>query len=157
MTIGFTTRSQTVSEGDAPSGVDLFSVIIEVEAERSSERDHTVVLRHLASSSTAIVQSVIFQHEPEFDALFGIQNTEHGPLEERSILQAGEDELPSLLSSVRNDFRPEEEECYSIGIFAADTPGISEVFTCNDRDNIATNFFCVHTICIEDDDGKVDL
>ena len=54
--------------------------------------------------------------------------------------------------TIRNDFFIEEEECFTIGIFNQEVPGGLQ-FTCSDGID-ATNFFCEHTICIEDDDGK---
>ena len=146
MTIGFTSRSQTVSEGDAPPGSDFNRLTIDVATERTSERVHTIVFRHLESRSTAIVQSNFIQHDPLFDALFG--NDDNHPIEERFTLQPGSDVIPSRVTSVRNDFRPEEEECYTICIFTT--------VSCNDDDDMADNFFCLHTICITNDDGRFD-
>ena len=56
MIIGFTSRSQTVSEGDALPGFDFNRLFIDVATERTSERIHTIIFRHLESRSTAIVQ-----------------------------------------------------------------------------------------------------
>ena len=142
MIIGFTTRSQTVSEGDAPPRYDFNSLTIDVATERTSERVHTIIFRHLESASTAIVQSNVIQRDPLFDAIFG--NEDNDPLEESFPLQPGESEIPSRLTEVRNDFRPEDEECYTIGIFTTDGTGAREQF-CNDDGDMADNFFCLHT------------
>ena len=152
MIIGFTSRSQTVSEGDAPPGSDFNRLTIGVGTERTSERFHTIVFRHLESASTAIVQSNVRQRNPLFDALFG--NEDNDPLEERFPLPPGESVIPSLVTSVRNDFRHEDDECYTIGMFTTDQMGGKELFSCNDDDDMADNFFCLHTICITNDDGK---
>ena len=152
MIIGFTTRSQTVSEGDAPPGSDFNRLTIDVATERRSERIHTIVFRHLESASTAIVQSNVIQHDPLFDAVFG--NEDNDPLEERFPLQPGSDVIPSLVTSVRNDFRPEDDECYTIGVICTDIGGGRETFSCNDDDDMADDFFCLHTICITNDDGR---
>ena len=152
MIIGFTTRSQTVSEGDAPPGDDFNFLRIDVVTERTSERVHTIVFRHLKSESTAVVQSNAIQLDPLFDALF--TNEEMDPLEERFVLPTGSDVIPSLVTSVLNDFRPEYDECYTIGIFTLEIGGARELFTCNDDRDMADNFFCLHTICITNDDGR---
>ena len=104
MIIGFTSRSQTVSEGDAPPGSDFNRLTIDVATERTSERNHTIVFRHLESASTAIVQSSIIQRDPLFDAIFGSEDND--ALEERFPLPSGESEIPSRVTSVLNDFRP---------------------------------------------------
>ena len=155
MIIGFTTRSQIVSEGDALEGSDYNRLTIGVATERTSERRHTIVFRHLESRSTAIVESnAVAQLNPLFDALFG--NEDIDPLEERFPLEPGRDVIPSLVTFVRNDFRIEDDECYTIGIFNTGIdsgPGGFELFSCNDEED-ATEYFCDHTICITNDDGS---
>ena len=155
MIIGFTSRSRTVSEGDAPEGSDFNVLRIGVATERTSERRHTIVFRHLESRSTAIVESnAAAQLNPLFDALFG--NEDNDPIEERFPLEPGRDVIPSRATSVRNDFRIEDDECYTIGIFNTDIdsgPGGFELFSCNDEED-ATEYFCDHTICITNDDGS---
>ena len=42
----------------------------------------------------------------------------------------------------------------SIRIFPVDIPGRRELFTCNEDVVGADNYFCEHTICIEDADGR---
>ena len=155
MIIGFTSRSQTVSEGDAPPGSEFNHLRINVATERTSERIHTIVFRHLERASTAIVQSNVIQRDPLFDALFGQEDND--PLEERFPLLPGESEIPSLVTSVRNDFRPEDDECYTIGIIlTTEIMGAREFsFFCNDDEDRADNFFCLHTICITTDDGRL--
>ena len=153
MIIGFTSRSQTVSEGDAPPRTDFNRLTIGVGTERTSERFHTIVFRHLESASTAIVQSNVRQRNPLFDAIFG--NEDNDPIEERFPLQPGESDIPSRITDVLNDFRPEDDECYTIGIFPTDIPGARELFICNDDVDMEDNFFCLHTICITNDDGRL--
>ena len=80
MIIGFASRSQTVSEGDAPPGSDFNVLTIDVATERISEIVYIIIFRHLESESTAIVQSNVIQRAPLFDALFG--NKDNDPLEE---------------------------------------------------------------------------
>ena len=88
MIIGFTSRSQTVSEGAFLLGYDLNRLTIDVATERISERVHTIIFRHLESASTAIVQSSVIQRDPLFDAIFG--NEDNDPLEERFPLPPGD-------------------------------------------------------------------
>ena len=55
--------------------------------------------------------------------------------------------------NIRNDFEPEDEECFSIRIIPVHILGRFELFSCNEDDSDASNYFCETTICIEDDDG----
>ena len=53
---------------------------------------------------------------------------------------------------------PENEECYAIQISPIDIPGLRELFMCDFVDKSSTppmSFFCEHTICIANDDGKL--
>ena len=152
MIIGFTSRSQTVSEGDAPLGSDFNRLMIDVATERTSERIHIIVFRHLESASTAIVQSNVIQRNPLCDAIFG--NEDNDPLEERFPLLPGESDIPSRVTEVLNDFLAEDDECYTIGIFTTDQTGGRKLFDCNDDADMADNYFCLHTICITNDDGR---
>ena len=64
MIIGFTSRSQTVSEGDAPPGSDFNVLTIDVATERTTEIVYTLIFfRYLESASTAIVQSNVIQRD----------------------------------------------------------------------------------------------
>ena len=146
--IGFTQRTQTISEADVPSGQDLLQIIIPVAIERISGRTHTVIFRLIESTSQAIVESPLTIN-PLFDAIFGFRSNPEGPLEVRLSITSGVSEIPSLLVNIRNDFVIEEEECFTIRTIVPD----GSQFTCNSGAG-ATNFFCDHTICIEDDDGK---
>ena len=58
------------------------------------------------------------------------------------------------LVAIRNDFIPEEKECFTIRIIQVDVPGRKELFTCKEDNAGADSYFCDHTICIEDDDGR---
>ena len=134
-----------------PFGSYFNRLTIDVATERTSERIHPILFRHLKGRSTAIVESNIIQRDPLFDAVFA--NEDNDPIEERYSLLPGSDHIPSLITEVRNDFYIEDDECYTIGIFTTNVDGAREVFTCNDDEDIADNFFCLHTICILNDDG----
>ena len=153
MVIGFNERSQTVSEGEIPT-VDIFFILLDVSNIRTAERVHTMTFRYQEASSTAIVEPVIDQINPNFDALFGSRGLPTDPIEETIDLEPGEDTLPPRRVQIRNDFVPEPNECFSIRIFTVDVIGRRELFTCNEDNTGATSFFCEHTVCIIDDDGK---
>ena len=150
--IGFTQRSQTVSEADGQPGLDLFTPI-SIHASRAVDRDYIFVLRVLEDISTAIVEGVNIPLSPFTDALFGIRS-EIGDraIEETRVIPTGDVEpLGGLIfAQIRNEFRIEDQECFTIQIFPEET---SNNFSCNEDAVNATDFFCLHTICIEDDDG----
>ena len=54
---------------------------------------------------------------------------------------------------VLNDIIPEEQQCLTIRISPVNFAGKNklEMFSCNEQ---GPSYFCEHTICIEDDDGK---
>ena len=153
MVIGFTERMQTVSEGLFP-GVDEFSLEINVATLRVSEREHIMLYRVL-SSGTATVVSFAFFDNLDFDARFG--GVQADPIEQEDRLLPGRNSTGPLQTAIRNDFIPEDEECYSIQISPIDIPGLRELFMCDFVDTSSTppiSFFCEHTICIANDDGK---
>ena len=153
MVIGFTERRRTVSEGLVP-GVDEFRLEIDVAALRVSDRVHPMLYRVL-SSGTADVVSFEFRDNLDYDARFGF--VEADPIEQRDRLLPGRNSTGPLRTAIRDDFVPEDEECYSIQISPIDIPGLKELFWCDFVDTSSTppmSFFCEHTICIEDDDGN---
>ena len=155
MIIGFTERIRTVSEGAVP-GVDLFQLQINVSSLRTSEREHPIKFRLQESSTTATVDTVVASSNV-FDATFGSRENPDGPIEEYRDLQPGERTISHLTTAIRNDFIAENEECYTIRIFPVDVPGRRELFSCNEDSVGAESYFCEHTICIQDNDGKSQL
>ena len=147
MVIGFEIRNQTVSESQAPEGMDRFPIRINITSEIKSELHYEVPLRHVDNIGEATLEGL----QPttlEFDALFGAGD----PLEETQILFAGGQRL-QITTFIINDFRSEDRECFSLRVFVTDTPGnLRENFRCNE-DGAGDGFFCLHTICIIDDDG----
>ena len=110
--------------------------------------------RLLESSTNATVETLTAASNM-FDATFGFRVNLDGPIDEYRDLLPGERTIsPLLLTVIGNDFVPEEIECYTIRIFPVDVPGRRELFTCNEDNAGADSYFCEHTICIEDDDGK---
>ena len=152
MIIGFTERAQTVSEGAVP-GVDIFPLQLNVASVRSAEREHPMAFR-LQESSTTLLETFIVTSNTS-DAMFGNRESPDDPIEDLRILYAGERTVfPPLLTTITNDMIPENEECYTIRVFPVDVPGHRELFTCNEDDADTDSYFCAHTVCIEDDDGK---
>ena len=154
MIIGFTQRVRTVSESDVPEGEHLVSIDIDVATLRTAEREHPMVFRLQQSTSTAIVEPGNDVRNQNFDALFGVRLVHEDPIKEEFDLERLVATMPPLPANIRNDFRPEDEECFTIHIFPVDVPGRRQLFVCNNDDIGAINYFCETTICIQDDDGK---
>lgn len=153
MVIGFQNRSLTVSESDSGSGSDLFQREIVVDCLRKSERDYQVLFRLQLASSTALVEAITLQFSSRYDALFGNRDNPGDPIQDERILRVGGFFFSPLTTLIRNDFLPEETECFSILITSPDVPGFRTNFECNTDASGATDYYCLHTICIEDDDG----
>ena len=153
MIIGFSKRVSTVPESDALEGEDLFPFDIDVAILRLAEREHRMLFR-LQSGGTAIVEPDNDRVNAFLDATFGRRNTPEHPIETDRSLRPFNNNFPSLRAEIRNDLRPEDEECFTIRILPVIVPGRQELFSCNEDDTGSTNYFCETTICIEDDDGK---
>ena len=151
MVIGFTQTVRTVFESDVPEGGELLSIDINVATQRLAEREHPMVFI-IQSGGTAIVEPMNDIQNQFFDALFGIRVEPDAPIQEEFNLErlAATTSLSALL---RDEFRPEDEECFTIRIFPVDVPGRRQLFDCNEDDTSAINFFCETTICILDNDG----
>ncbi|CAI8036861.1 hypothetical protein GBAR_LOCUS20652, partial [Geodia barretti] len=148
MIIGFTQRIRTVSEGEVP-GEELFQLEIDVESVRTAEREHPMVFR--LQEANAIVETLTAVSSI-FDATFGQRENPDGPIEEARDLDQGTRRIVPLLTTIRNDLIPENKECYTIRIFPVNVPGRREQhFGCNHDADRADNYFCEHTICIQDD------
>ena len=159
MIIGFTERRRTVCEGFALEGEDEFRLTYPVAALRTSERDHLMTFRLLEGISTATINTRRELNDTNIlrnnDAVFGEMREENDPIEVNLSLPMSRTTLPEKLPTfLRDDFVPEDEECYTVRVLAKDVPGLRRLFTCNSEAD-ATNYFCEHEICIIDDDGKV--
>ena len=154
MIIGFTERLRTVSESMAPPGEDTFSLPIGVAVFRTAEREHPMDFILQVSSTSAIVEPIGGDIDQLYDALFGTrQYSNYDPIEEFVILESMDDTIQPLITFIRNDFRVEDQECFTIRVLPLDIPGRRELFACDEDVIGATNYFCLTKVCIEDDDG----
>ena len=145
MVIGFKLRNQTVSESQAPPSMDRFMVNIEFLSERTSEMPYDIPLQLVENVGAAILEGTL-PTTTDFDVLF-----ENGySLEERQKLTAGSERLV-VNTFIIDDFRLENEECFTLRV-VMDTHIQEMNFMCNEFNN-PVDFFCLHTVCIEDDDG----
>ena len=140
-----------MSEADGGEGVDLFKVDIDVHSKRYSEIVHEVQFI-VTSTKGATVEPSNVPPIPSFDALFGERVEDH-PLEDSRILPIQSLQLGSdFFVTVRNDFEAESMECFTLLILRPDVLLDRNIIVCNSDEN-ATDYFCRHTLCIEDDDG----
>ena len=63
------------------------------------------------------------------------------------------DTIQPLITYIRNDFRVEDQECFTIRVLPYDIYGRRELFDCYEDIVGAPNYFCLTEVCIEDDDG----
>ena len=154
MIIGFTTRTVYVPENNSQPGFDVWLLTIEVATMRTAEREHPMIFRVQGASSSAIVEPIGDVVDPLYDAIFGTRDNTGEPIEEFFELRALEDTIEYRIAFIRDDRRPEDQECFTIRIFPVEVPGRRELFTCNEDDSGATNYFCQAEICIENDDGR---
>ena len=153
MIIGFAERRRTVSESMAPPGEDTFSLPIGVAMFRTAEREHPMDFILQVSSTSAIVEPIGAVSDQLYDATFGTRQYIDDPVEEFLVLESMGDTIQPLTTFIRNDFRVEDQECFTIRVLPVDIPGRRELFACNEDVIGATNHFCLTEVCIEDDDG----
>ena len=134
--------------------MDLFSLQINAASLRTAEREHPMEFRLQEFSTNATIETLIASSFV-FDATFGLRENPDDPIEEARDLDPGSRTVQPLVTAIRNDLMPEDTECYTIRIFPVDVPGRRELFTCNEDGAGAVNYFCEHTICIEDEDGEL--
>ena len=142
-------------EDEALPGEDFVPIEIGVATLRTAEREHPMVFR-LQSGGTANVEPRGSFENPLLDAIFGTRDPsdDDAPIQNEFDLEHLVAVIPSLPADIRNDLKPEDEECFTIRIFPVDVEGRRELFDCNEDENGAINFFCKTIICIKDDDGR---
>ena len=145
MVIGFTEKSKTISESAALIGIN-------VAATRSSERLYPITVQHNEQRSTAVVGSLVGDSFNS-DIRFGVRQSPNDPLIQQADLQPGLTTLQIITAVIVQDLKIEPEECFTLQIFFTGYSSAREpLVTCN-ADDSSTNYFCEHTVCIEDDDG----
>ena len=148
MIIGFSQRGQTISESDIPHYNYGCHFYIGVHSLRLSELEYELWFRALENGN-ATVHSYFSQYG-FYDALFGTTYKE-----DVYALSAGIMEQ-NITTFVANDLIHEDPlKCYTISLFPVLSlyEGQFTFFSCNEDDANPTDYFCLHTICIEDDDG----
>ena len=88
------------------------------------------------------------------DAIFGGTLLSDYRIKLEVDLKSGLLTVPHIATVIINDLVPEDKKCFTLRILPVDIPGRRELFTCNEDGVVADNYFCEHTICIEDDDGE---
>ena len=149
--IGFSQRTQTVPEDDGDFATDGYYVTIPIHSVGSERRDYPVLVR-VTTTNNSTVEGITSQFDPSYDALFGSRYNSYDPLEENFNLETGEVDF-ELSSFVQSDFVPEGLECFTLQLIGMDSPGFRDISVCNEDHTDSTDYFCRHTICIEDDDG----
>ena len=160
MIIGFSQRRQTVSEADRPFTQDQsFIINIDVRSMIMSEINYNITFEtdsNIHVSQKANVGDIQQNNTLDHDALFGEFNTVTSHLQNILDLFSGSTVPNSPLTvTIINDFTPEPQECFSISIsnVVSDTVRSRDIYKCFNEEEDVDMFFCLHEICIEDDDG----
>ena len=151
ITIGFSQRRQFIPESAALLG-DLITLRLDVHSSRISDIEYIILFQVLSMASSATVGPYNEFPSAHFDALFGWRENERTPITSIHTLEPGTLEL-IVETEVINDFVPEELECYVIRLSPDHRFSRDNYFMCSDDEVNETDFFCLHTVCIEDDDG----
>ena len=118
----------------------------------SERRDYPVRIGVRTTNST--VEGLNVQFDSSYDVLFGTRLSMDDIITEDLTVTKGT--FHSYFTAfVRQDFRSESLECFTLKISGLDVPGFREISACNDDHLRPTDYFCRHTVCIEDDDGKL--
>ena len=158
MVIGFSQRSQTVSESQAPPNSDRFTTPLDVRAMIISEKEFRVNFILLsASTNTEVQPNAMFLRIS--DALFGTRASATAEISDTRTLRVEETIVGTptpLDATIINDFRPEGEESFTIEIRIPDS-GDRDNFECTTDEEVPPpdGFFCRHTIFIVDNDGQL--
>ena len=132
MFVGFSNRSQAVSESVGFSEIDVVASI-------TSERNISMMLSFLSGSNASVGSG----DGENYDAIFGTE-----------VITLGANQTSiSVIIPINNDFIPEGKECFTIELSFIPSSGHSENPTCHEDDR--EGYFCKHTICILSDDGKL--
>ena len=158
MVIGFTQRTQTVSESQAPPNSDRFTIPLDVRAMIISEKEFRVNFILLSASTNTEVQATnLVLKFP--DALFGTRESATAEINDTRTLIVLETIVGTptpLDATIIDDFRPEGEESFTIEIRIPDS-GDRDNFECVTDGSVPPpgGFFCRQTVFIVDDDGQL--
>ena len=158
MIIGFAQRRQNISEADRPFPQDqIFQLFIDVRSLRISEININVTFetrRQQGDGRIAEVEELQVMDFLDHDALFGTLNVANDDLEDNRTLFSGMTVLQNRLNVlIVNDMGAEPVECFELLITSPDVEGDRDIYECFDDIDNSDSFFCLHEICIVDDDG----
>ena len=159
MVIGFSQRSQTVSESQAPPNSDRFMISLDMRAMIISEKEFRVNFILLSASNTEVQATNLVLKSP--DALFGTRESATAEINDTRTLNVLETIVGSVTppsATIIDDFRPEGEESFTIEIRIPDS-GDRDNFECTTDEEVPPpgGFFCRHTIFIVDNDGQLSI
>ena len=156
MVIGFTQRSQTVSESQAPPNSDRFMTPLDVHAMIISEKDFQVNFKVVEREPKTEIEATNLILDPP-DALFGTREDAGSDITDTRTLVTLNTILQTPLEAIIiDDFRSEGEEFFTIEIDIPDS-GDRDNFDCTKDEEVPPRggFFCRHTIFIVDNDGQL--
>lgn len=124
---------------------------VHIFSDRVADKDYGLIVYVKDASSSATVHPLGLPRTFEDDiivpdAIFGVEL--NGILQETLIVRAGR---TSVLTQFFfwNDYYVEEEECFTLQI-SPETD--NDTFNCTTDANDRSDYFCLLTICIEDND-----
>ena len=139
MVIGFSQRSQTVSESQAPPNSDSFMTPLDVRAMIISEKEFRVNFILLSASTNTEVQATnLVLNDSSPDALFGIRESATAEINGTRTLKVLETIVGTptpLDATIIDDFRPEGEESFTIEIRIPDS-GDRDNFVCTTDEQV---------------------
>ena len=131
-----------------------FTINVEVRSMLESEKSYNVTFKAPTS-----IMGYAGCNQPmnllDYDALFGDFNATTGDFDVRLLINGSTVLNTPLTLTIVNDFNPEPVECFTINIGSPGIAGDLDIFECfdDDDDDNMDMYFCLHEICIEDDDG----
>ena len=95
-----------VSESMAAEN-NLFQPLVNVTTRRTSEQRHVMRFCYQRAASTATVEPVSEQTNPDFDAMFGARQDPYSPIQLEFDLEPGMGTVTPLTTFIRNEAVPE--------------------------------------------------
>ena len=152
MTIGFTSNFTRISEARGSlTGEEEFPIELLITSPITSEIEYSVPVRVQEMRNATIIAANELGIISPFDAAFGARR--EGVIQRLTSLVSGQMRI-TLLPTISNDFNPEDDnKCFTLQIDKPDVGGVRAIFECDAVVN-DTQYYCSHTICIDDDDGE---